>query len=104
MAEIGHFAKQPAESYSIDVDYTGRLPTGTLVLSGTVGAVDTADDSDVSGTVLASTSATIINAGLGAQVGVLAGTSGKRYKITFTATLDSGDMLEDDITMTVHDI
>lgn len=96
---MNRFAKQPSEEYTIAVDFTGRLPTGTALSTGTVAAIDLADDSDVSATVLGSTTATI--SGTLVKVLVKAGTDGKKYKITFLITLDSGEILEEDLEMSM---
>lgn len=93
------FPKQPAEAYTIAMDYTNKLPTGATVSSGTVAAVDLVDNSSASSTVLASTTATI--SGAQARVKVQAGTNGRSYIVTFTTTLSNGDILEDDVRMDV---
>ena len=35
----GRFAKQPAESYTIAVEFLGKLPSGVSLSSGTISAV-----------------------------------------------------------------
>lgn len=92
------FSKQPAEQYTIAVEFSGKLPTGASLASGAVSAVDE-DENNASSTVLGSTSATI--AGTQAKVLVKAGTDGKTYKVTFLMTLSNGDKLEEDLQMRV---
>lgn len=99
---INVITKQPGEQYPVEVDFSasGKLPSGTTISSGTVKAEDSG--SDVSGTVLGSTSATI-SGGNKARVVVKAGTDGKEYKITFTVTLSDGSKLEEEIFMRVKE-
>ena len=95
------FTKQPSETYTIGVPFAGKLPTGATVVSGTVVATDPAG-ADVSVTVLQSGTATIV--ANEARFRVKAGTHGTRYRITLVVTLDSSDVLEEDIDMTVENI
>jgi hypothetical protein len=94
------FLKQPAESYTIAVEFAGKLPAGATLVIGTVGAVRL-DTGATDNSVLASTSATIV--GTQARVKVQAGATGVDYKLTFLLTLSSGDLLEEDIAMQVRD-
>lgn len=95
------FSKQPSETYTIGIDFTGKLPTGATLSSGTVAAVDPAGVS-ASGTVLSSTSATIV--ANEARIKVLAGTHGYDYRIRFTCTLSNADILEEDVLMRVGNV
>jgi len=95
----GRFEKQPAESYTIAVEFAGKLPTGASLTSGTVSAIRL-DTGAADNSVLASTTATIV--GTQARVKVQAGTSGLDYKLTFLATLSNGDVLEEDLIMEVE--
>lgn len=97
----GRFTKQPAESFTIAVEFAGKLPSGASLVSGTVSAVRT-DTGATDNTVLASTTATIV--GTQARVKVQAGTSGIDYQVTFLCTLSNGDVLEEDLTMDVESI
>ena len=98
---LQEFTKEPAEKYVIAIEYSGRLPTGASLSSGTVTAYDMgAGATDTS--VLTSTTATIATTQAKAQV--RAGSAGKKYKITFTVTLDTGDILEDEVLMTIRDL
>lgn len=95
------FSKQPAETYTIGIDFTGKLPTGATVSSGTVAAFDAAGVS-ASGTVLSGTTATIV--GNEARIKVLAGTHGQDYRIRFSVTLSNADILEEDVLMRVGNV
>jgi hypothetical protein len=95
------FTKQPAETYTIRVDCTGKLPTGATISTGVVAALDLLG-TDVSGTVLSGTSATIV--GDEARIKVLAGTHGQDYRIRFRLTLSNADVLEEDVVMEVRDL
>lgn len=99
---VNTFTKQPAEEQTRGVDFTGKLPTGVAVSSATVAATDIEAGTDVSATVLGSTTASV--ASNVASVLMKAGTDGKRYLIEFTATLDNSDILEEDIVMLVREI
>jgi hypothetical protein len=90
--------KEVSEQYTIAVEFLNKLPTATSLVSGTVSATDmTTNLTDNS--VLSVTTAII--SGTQAKVGVKAGTNGKRYKITFICTLNTGDVLEEDLMLLV---
>lgn len=91
------FTKKPLESYPVSVDFREKLPPNTALVSATVSAVDTADNSDQTATVLSSTTATI--SGNLATFTVQGGTSRHGYKITTLATLDVGGPLQEDLLM-----
>jgi hypothetical protein len=95
------FSKQPVETYVIGVPFAGKLPTGAAVVSGTVAATDPAG-TDVTGTVLQSGTATIV--ANEARFRVKAGTHGTIYRIKLVVTLDTADVLEEDIEMTVENL
>ena len=90
--------KQPAESYTIAVEFAGKLPTGATLVSGTVSAVRL-DTGAADNSVIASTTATIV--GTQARVKIQGGTSGVEYKLTFLVTLSNTDQLEEDLDMRV---
>lgn len=93
------FIKKPAELYSLSFEYKEKLPPGGVLSSATVSAVDTADGSDKTSTVLVSTSGAV--SGTLATFRARAGTAGSSYRITLLATLTSGDILQDEILMIV---
>lgn len=95
------FSKQPNETYTIGVPFAGKLPTGTAVSSGVVAAFDPAGV-DVSSTVLSGTTCSIVSNE--ARIRVLAGVHGTTYRLRFRVTLDSADVLEEDIEMTVENL
>lgn len=99
--ETPSFEKQPAEEYFVGFEFSGRLPSGANLDSGTVAAIDVDTGSDVAATVLDSTTATV--SGTQATVGCKAGNNGQTIKITFSMTLDnaSADILEEDLIMKV---
>lgn len=92
------FSKQSSETYTIGVDFTGKLPTGATISSGTVSAKDQAG-TDMTATVLSGTSATIMMNE--ARIKVLAGLHGQNYRIRFLITLSTSDLLEEDVLMRV---
>lgn len=91
------FLKQPTEKYLIAVDYTTELATGETIASVTVTAYEVLTGTNVTSTVIDSTATTTT---LGKAV-IKAGTSGKKYKITFVVTTSLGYILEDDLFMIV---
>lgn len=101
MADPNFFEKQPGESYTIEIEFLNRLPSGTSLSSGTVSATDLSTMT-TDNTVLASTTATI--SGTKAKTKVQAGTHGKDYKITFLTTLNDSSVLEEDVEMRVRAI
>lgn len=101
MAEPNFFEKQPSESYTIEIEFLNRLPSGTTISSGTVSATDLST-SFFDNSVLASTTATI--SGTKAKAKVQAGTNGKNYKLTFLTTLSDSSILEEDVEMRVRAI
>lgn len=93
------FSKQPAERFPVTIDLTNRLPTAITISSCTVAAIDLTTLGDATSTVLLSGTATVSG---GKVTGVVrAGTSGRTYKVTFTATLSDSSILEEDIQMDV---
>lgn len=97
---MNEFAKYPTETFPIGMDYTGKAPTGAVLVSGVWEATDLLDESDVSSTIFLSTSATI--AGMVAKVRVRNGTLDRLYRLGVTATFDTGDVLHDNVYMTIH--
>lgn len=94
------FTKKSAESYPISIDYFEKLPRDSALVSATLSAVDTSDNSDATATVLPLTTATI-NGDL-ATFTVQAGTSGHKYKITTSATLNVGGPLIEELLMVIE--
>ena len=93
------FNKHPSETYPIGIDYTGKAPTGAI-LTGTVwAALDMFDETDASGDVLSNTTGII--AGSVAKVRVEGGVLDHSYRLSLTATFDTGDVLHDNVYMTV---
>jgi len=99
-ALLEEFSKQPSEAYPIGVEFSGQLPAGTALVSGTVSAMNmTTGLTD--NAVLGNTTATI--SGTQSKVKVQAGVDGVQYKITFLVTLDDGSILEEDLLMNVDE-
>lgn len=96
------FSKQPSEKYPIAIEWSGKLPSGATLSSCTVGAVNNADNTDATGTVLVSPSGTV--SGTQSKAIVQAGTNNTNYKITFTVVLSDGSILEEDVLMQVAEV
>ncbi len=93
------FSKQPSESYTIAVEFSGKLPTGASLSSGTCAAYDP-NGASVSATVL--TGVTVSVSGTQARIGVQNGTHGVDYRLRFLMTLTTNEVLEEDILMRVE--
>lgn len=91
--------KQPAEIFPVSIDFTGRLPEGITVASGTVSAVDqttlSADASVYQSGTLSTTTTT-------ATARLKAGVDGRNYVVTYTVTLSDGSILVEDILLKVR--
>lgn len=102
------FSKQPYEEYSIDFDYTLRLPPGaTSLSSATLSAVkwpmgSPTQQTDATSDVLQSTTATIVSS-TKARARVKGGTDGYDYLVTCRAITNDGQKLEDDVEMRVRE-
>ena len=92
--------KQPAETYSIAIDFADRLPPGASLVSGTAtGRI--ANTLAVDNTILLSQ--VVVVDGTLAKVRLQAGIHGTQYKISFLMTLTDAQTLEEDIMMNVMD-
>jgi hypothetical protein len=91
--------KQPAEKYSISIDFTGRLPTAITVSSGTLSAINqTTMQEDTNVYVSSSLSTTTTTASTTIQNG----NDGTNYLLTFTVTLSDGSILQEDVLLKVR--
>jgi len=95
----GTFTKHPSETYPIGIDYASAAPTGATLASGVWVATNENDQTDATSTVLLNPTATI--AGSVAKARVQSGTNGVNYRLSLTATFDTGDVLHDDVFMYV---
>ena len=93
------FCKQPAEEYVFGVEFAGRLPAGATLSFGTITATDLSG-ADVTSTVL--TTQTLTIAGTQARAKARAGNHGQDYRLRFVLTLNTGDVLEEDLLMQVR--
>ena len=96
------FLKAPNERYSIDMDYTGRLPIATTLVSGLWAATNRQTGQDATGTIFVSPTATI--AGDRAFVELAkAGQSGEVYALTCTVITDIGNEFIDCVHMILQE-
>ena len=93
--------KQPQERYTMGFGFTGYLPAGATLSSGTVSAVRL-DTGAADNSVLDSLALTI--SGDQALVRVKDGLDGVDYKLTFLVTLSNGDVLEEDLIVQVRNL
>lgn len=90
---MADFTKLDGESYPVGVDFTGKLPRGTELVSGTA-------TSSPSG-LLASGTATIDKSRRTASVQLDSGSGANTYTVTLTVTLDDASTLIDTFTVEV---
>lgn len=93
--------KQPFEQYPWAMEFYGKLPPRSNLLSGTVGAVNVGID-QVDNSVLGSTTLDI--QGTQAIATLKAGVSGTTYKVTYKVNCSDGSKLEEEILLVVEEI
>ena len=93
------FYKQPTEKYAIAMDYTSELADSETISSTAIVVTEILAGTVVTSTIIDSTATTDTQA----KAVIKAGTSGKRYKITFKSTSNLAYVYEDDVFMTVLD-
>ena len=96
------FSKQPAEKYTIAIEFADRLPTGRTISSAAITATIISSGAVATSTVIDTPTATI--SGTQVQFTVKGGATTVDYKLTATVTLDNGHILEEDVTMKVAQI
>ena len=92
------FLKRPNESYTRDINFTGRLPTGRTLDSVAISATDSSG-ADATSTVVAGPSGNISGSRIFYRV--QAGSIGETYRLLFAVTLDNGEAIEELIDMKV---
>lgn len=97
----GTFFKEPYEQFTVGMDFALALPSGATIASGTCSAQDIADGTDQTTTILVSSTATIVTTI--AKVTLKAGTAGHLYNLRFRVTLNTGELLEEDATLSVQE-
>lgn len=98
---VEDFIKISTEKMPLSIDMTNRLPSSTTISSVTISAIDLSSNSDVSGTVLVSTTGTI--SGNVVKGIVQSGTLNKDYEIKFTCTLSDSSILVEKLKMKIRD-
>lgn len=91
------FETGPTEDRVIGLDFTGKLPTGVTLSSGTVSAILVSDSSDATSAILDSTTLTIDSGEDTAKVGIKTGAAVGKYLLTFLVTLSDSQVLKDDV-------
>lgn len=87
MSYLQTFSISAGETRTLTIDFTSRLPSGVLLASGTVAALNIFTNL-IDNTILGSTTATISADDLQSSVVITGVLSGERYKVTFTLTCD----------------
>lgn len=98
---IQEVPKTVSEKRLQSVTYTGRVPSGATISSCAVAGYDI-NKQAVDNTVISGTTATLSGGNLIASIFLQAGTAGKRYRVTFTATLSDGSILPDHVLLIVQ--
>lgn len=93
------FTKQPSEIFTVTMDFSRRLAESETISTKTVTAIITTTLTDATDTVISSSAID----GTDVDVKVKGGTTGLSYKITIVITTSTGNVFEDEITMTVTD-
>ncbi len=97
---LGGVAKQPAEVFTISVDFANDLAVGETVATKTVTARDAGTDADTSGTILSgspSSSGSVITQK------VAGGASGDKHILTYRITTSAGDTFEAEVLLSVSE-
>ena len=90
--------KHSLDEYTIEIDYTDRLPTAATVSAVAAAAIDLLDGSSAS-SILGTPAYTSTTA----RIPVEGGVDGSRYLITATVTLSNGNILADQLEIIVRD-
>lgn len=93
----GTYFKEPFEVFAIAMDFTLALPVGATVSSGTVSVQDLADGTDQTASIAPGV-VTIVG-GVTAKVTIQNGVKGHLYNLRFRVTLNTGELLEEDATL-----
>jgi hypothetical protein len=96
-----HFWKRPGDEFTEAVDFTGKLPSGTQLSTGSVSAVLLPDGTDATNDVLQDTTCAIDAGNSIAQFSVQGGVEETLYRIDLQVILDNADILNEDFYMQV---
>lgn len=98
------FEKQPSEQFPISLTFgPNSKPVGTTISSAVVKAEDMSNNNLVTGAILVSPNGIVNSDGNKITITVRGGVKNKKYKITFTVVLSTGDMLEEELIMLVRE-
>jgi hypothetical protein len=95
----GIYFKEPFEQFTVGMDFTLALPPSASVSSGSITVQDMADGTDQTATI-APGAVNIV--GATAQVRIQGGTKGHLYNLRWRVTLNTGELLEEDATLSVQ--
>lgn len=96
---IQEYPKTPNEKISVALELANRLPTSVTISSGTAAAIDVADGTNATTTVLSSATGAV--SGSTVTWILQAGTTGHTYAITCLVTLSNSDILEEMVILRV---
>lgn len=105
MAVLDRFKKQPADNLIHSIDYSSWLPSGVTVSSCVVDSIEILNPaaSDVGEPTL-TISTPSVSGGNVVTYYADVGTDGKKYKVTFQATMSDAQILESEIEFKVNDV
>ena len=105
MSVIDRFKKQPNDNLKYTIDYSEWVPTAVTVSSVIASDIDTLNpaSTDSGEPTLVISSPNVLD-DVYATYFASAGTDGKRYKVTFQATMSDSQVLESEIEFKVNDI
>jgi hypothetical protein len=105
MALLDRFKKQPADNLKYYIDYSEWIPTGVSLVNAVASNIEVLNpaSSDVGEPTLSITNPVIVSSQK-FEYFASSGTSGKRYKVTFQATMDDSQLLESEIEFKVDDV
>ena len=104
MAILDRFKKQPTDNLKHTIDYSSWLPTGVTVSSVIASSIDVLNPaaSDVGEPTLLISAPSVVGGDI-VEYNARLGTDGKRYKVTFQATMSDAQVLESEIEFKVKD-
>lgn len=97
---IAVWEKKVSESFVIGLDFTGNLPSGVELDSGTASALDSSGAS-ATASILLGTNLTIDSVNNIAKIKLKSGSAKGKFVVKFLVTLDNTDILEEEIIILV---
>lgn len=105
MALLDRFKKQPTDNLKYHIDYSDWLPVGVSLTGAVVSNIEVLNpaSTDVGEPTLSITTPVVVDTEK-FEYFASSGTDGKRYKVTFQATMSDTQVLESEIEFKVSDV